>query len=1077
MLYLYQSNRLEDLAELLQAVKTRQPLRHLLASEEIIVQSQGMRRFLSRHLARETGIAANLKFSLPAGLAWRLMRDTLPDIPALNPFSPEVMRWRLLGLFSDRHFHHAPEFALSRAALGAYLQRGGNAAYQLAGQMADIFDQYLIYRADWLDAWQAGKTLGLGGDEAWQAELWRFLDNGSQTAPHRAALWQQFLGALDKAKLPERFFVFGIATLAPLYLELLQALSRHCDIHVFALNPSSEYWGNIIEPAQILKSGADIDLSQSGHPLLASLGKQGRDFFDALIEAGAQTELAVYSDAAASESLLHRLQHDIQTLSLPAAAETPSEPDGSIRIVSAHSPLRELQILKDHILRVLNEHPSWQPHDIAVLTPNIEPYSPYIEAVFGRQTGGGQALPYSVSDVKLSRRQPLLHALKQTLELLESRFETNKVLPLLENETVLRRFGLSRQDLPLLHETVTQLNIHWGMSDDMRGGKDTLFTWQQGLDRLVLGWMMPGNTGTLWQNISALPGNLNLLEPLSRFAAFIRTLATIRRNWQQEADVPEWTQRLRHLMAHLLQSESGDQHAVQQIEQALAQWQEEAALAGFRQALSQHTAIRHITRFLESRSEAGFLRSGITFCSMVPMRSLPFKMLCLIGLNDTDFPRNTRASGFDLIARHPRKGDRARRDDDRYLLLEALMSAREILYLSYQGRSIQNNDLLAPSALLPELIDTLSAMTGLPPEQLSEQMIENHPLQAFSPQYFVSGRHYTSSRSDYAEALNRPQKPVQPFFSRPLTEPETAGTVSQGRLIQFWRNPVRAWLQQSLNWREPYIDEAWDSAEPFTPEHSSRITAEYTAARRHNQDFNRTAERLAAESMLPAGELGKLWRNEFEAKAKSLDTALVQSPKLPAVPYTLTLGKHTLEGSLGKLYRHGLIDFQNEQPNAPRRIELMLEHLIFNAVRPDSTESFQSHWLLPGNPTILPEIPQEKAQSLLTLWLDYYVLGQTRPLPFFPKTNLAAAEAWLNPGKDDPADKAKKAAYTAYNGSKMSTGQREYTEVDLVFGSADEAPPEQQLFWALTEQMLVPTLSACPRLQENEGNKTETEAE
>jgi len=493
MLHLYQSNRLEDLAELLWKIQESSPLSDPLQEEEILVQSQGMRRFIEHALAKSGGIAANLRFSLPAGFNWWLMRELLPGIPELSPFNTEVMRWRLLELFFSDGLS-APEYSAARQALSAYLSGGSVAAYQLAGQLADIFDQYLVYRPDWIDAWQNGRLIGLGEDEIWQAELWRFLDDGRQIAPHRVALWHKLLDALSApgAKLPERLFVFGIATLAPMYLQLLQAVAQHSEVHIFALNPAAEYWGNIIEPAQMLQNPDDTDLSQTGHPLLASLGKQGRDFFNALTESELHTDLQVYADEPLSDGLLHRLQYDIQTLSLPDGT---AALDDSIRIVCAHSPLRELQILKEHLLQQFDRHPDLQPHDIAVLTPDIEPYVPFIEAVFGEQSG--RPLPYSVSDIKLSRRRPLLHALEQVLELFDSRFEADKVTALLDSEPVLTRFGLTREDLPLLHDTIASLNIHWGLDAEMRDGADPLFTWQQGLDRLALGWLLPDGGG-LW---------------------------------------------------------------------------------------------------------------------------------------------------------------------------------------------------------------------------------------------------------------------------------------------------------------------------------------------------------------------------------------------------------------------------------------------------------------------------------------------------------------------------------------------------------------------------------------------------
>ena len=723
-----------------------------------------------------------------------------------------------------------------------------------------------------------------------------------------------------------------------------------------------------------------------------------------------------------------------------------------------------MQILKDKLLRILHEHPDWQPHDIAVLTPNIEPYSPFIEAVFGQAQGGAQALPYSVSDVKLSRRQPLLYALEQTLDLLESRFEVDKVLPLLESGLVLRRFGLTADDLPLLHDTIAELNVHWGLDGTMRGAADNLFTWQQALERIVLGWMLPDDGSPLWQNVSAWYGDVNRLDVFGRFAAFIRTLSRLAAEWRKPAAAEEWTERCRDLVQSLFLPDADDQYALQQFEQALAKWQEETALAGFRGTLPQHTVIRHIRRFLGSESQAGFLRGGITFCSMVPMRSLPFKVICLLGLNDGDFPRNTKAAVFDLIAKHPQKGDRARRDDDRYLFLEAIISARDILYLSYVGRSIRNDDELAPSALVSELIDTIAAMTGRRSKELAEHWVEQHPLQPFSHRYFIADKisdDLFSTRQDYADALNRPREQARPFFSEALEENSPEPTVWQDDFIRFWKNPVKAWLQQTLGWREPYRDEAWESAEPFEPQRADKIAAAYLDARRHNQDFQETAVRLDAESLLPAGELGKLWQQNFQAAAKRIDGALLQSPKLPPFAYEIPFDGQTLQGSLSNLYQCGQVFYLDRKPNAPQRIALLLEHLIFCAVGlavgSSETETCQTHIVQPEETTIYPAIPSSQAQQMLQKWLTFFNLGQTRPLPFFAKTSLAAAEAY---GKKQSWEDALNKARTEYHGNKVSKGQKDYTEVALVFGNEDTEPVEGALFQRLVEELLIPLLDA-----------------
>ena len=456
------------------------------------------------------------------------------------------------------------------------------------------------------------------------------------------------------------------------------------------------------------------------------------------------------------------------------------------------------------------------------------------------------------------------------------------------------------------------------------------------------------------------------------------------------------------------------------------------------------------------------MRGGITFCSMVPMRSLPFKVICLLGLNDGDFPRNTKAAAFDLIARHPQKGDRARRDDDRYLFLEAIISAREVLYLSYLGRNISNDEPLAPSALLSELIDTLAAMSGQRSSEWAAKHVVQHPLQAFSPRYFSADSlsdGLISSRSDYAAALNQPQAQTAAFFSAPLNEAATDAVIEQENFLRFWRNPVRHWLQHTLSWHAPYADEAWDAAEPFDPPHSGRITEAYTQARRTHQDFGQTASRLSAESLLPEGELGHLWQQQFQAAAKSLDGELLTSPKLPPQPYRLSLGENTLEGSLGHLHRHGQIYFLNRTPSAPDMLAYLLQHLIFCAVHPHEHPECRTHLLLPGQSQTLADIPQAAARAQLAQWLAYFRLGQSRPLPFFAKTGLAVAEV-LSSNKADSLERAQQSARSEYHGSKKSTGQRDYIEVDLVFGRDSVEPIDTPLFWNLLEDLLVPLLQA-----------------
>ncbi|MBH5328195.1 exodeoxyribonuclease V subunit gamma [Eikenella sp. S3360] len=1066
MLHLYQSNRLEFLAETAVALMQASPPASAFAPEEIIVQSQGMRRYLNHYLAERSGIAANLNFSLPAALSWQLTRRFLPAAPRLNPFAPEVLRWRLLPLLDPAGGHAAT----LPPVLQGYLSSSPTAAYHLAGRLADVFDQYLVYRPQWLAQWERGRLNDLGSDEDWQAELWRILAAQSPAA-HRATQHRQLLAALRRDGLPQRYLVFGISTLAPLYLELLEALAEHTEVHLFAVNPSQQYWGDLPSPKHLAKR-PHPDAAEAGHPLLASLGKQGRDFFDHLAASSRPIEpIELYPAPPESPSLLQRLQTDIQLLRLPEKnpAAGSAQMDGSIVIQAAHSPLRELQILKDHLLRRLAEQPDLQPHHIAVLTPAIEDYLPFIHAVFGEAAPGSRALPYNIADVRLSRSQPLMLLAEQLIALMQSRFETERLLPLLDHEAVRRQWQISADEADFLRHSAAELNIRWGADAAMRaqyGGSGQAFTWRQGEERSVLGWLLPADRNELWQGIHPWSADL-AYQPAQ--AAWFRLLGKLRahqRLWQSPADIPGWAERFRALLDDTAGDSpaEADQAARQQIMQALAGWQDEAALAGYRAELPPDTACEHLRRFLAQSSEAGFLRGGITFCSMVPMRSLPFPTLCLLGLNDGKFPRQTKAPAFDLIARHPQPGDRSRRDDDRYLFLESLISARRELYLSYIGRDHLKDEAQAPSPLLSELVDTLAQMLGQSSADFAAAHIRQHPLQAFSARYFSGSPHsehsdfsgsLSSTRQDYAQALNHPPADPQPFIGNTPPAAEAGAIIPLGSFLNFWKNPVRYWLHHALQWQRPYAEAPADSAEPYAIADTEAVKQRYLDARRHNEDFAHTEALMQADSLLPAGRLGQLLQAPERSAAKQLDSALLSSPRLLDFPFQFAHRGMVLAGSLNHLYQHGQIFYRAKALNAPDTIELWLQHLVYCAVAPQPQST---HLLLPGSPNTLPPLPAAEAAELLGRWLDYHTLGQQQPLPFFPRTSLAAAEACtaadLAAGR--LPEKALDAARGKYRDNRDHPGQNQDSEVAQVFGRNDDEPIHSPLFANIVLELLAP---------------------
>lgn len=1073
MFYLYPGNRTENLAAVLAALCEKFPLKEAFAPEEILIAAPGIARYLDTALAQKLSVAANIRYSSIPVFFWRLIAQMLPELSRhsvyTNAYAPDVLRWHILRVLLH-DMHEKPGLAPVREALQSYCAAYDTAAYALAGELAALFDQYLVYRPDWIAAWEKGKTTQKKDDaERWQMLLWQEIAAKIHT-PHRIALLGDLLEKLQKnpqqadifaPKLPERVFLFAFSAMAPVYLQLFAALSQHTDVHLFVLNPAREYWGDILSAQQILRDKNENSLRMLGHPLLASLGKQGRDFFDMLNDtAGIEEKLDGRLFAENEEkTLLARLQNDLLNLRMPEKRDLRAR-DHSIMLQAAHNPLRELQILKDALLDFLRENPEKTPDDIAVLSPDIETYVPFIDTVFGKNAPDNCPLPYCIADTKISRNKPYLHAWRLLLEIFSSRFETGPVTALLDNDCVLRRFALSREDVPAIRETVQNLRVRWAENAAERekyGGQDDLFTWQQALDRMAAGLLLPEDTDE-WQGIFPHHSDIALLPVLAKFCLFVQTLAQQRALWQQNADIAQWAQRIREISAALLLPE--DSADSETFFAHIDAWQENCAAADFADTLTPAVAGAHLQGWLDSYSEAGFLRGGVTFCSMMPLRNLPFAVVALIGMNSNAFPRAPHKNPFDLVAKYPRKGDRSRRDDDRYLFLECLLSARHTLYLSYIGRDVRDNAELAPSELVHELCDTLAAMTG---RDFFREKRVMHPLQAFSPRYFQkdSGSLKPSYRADYAHAYGQKAAETAPFWqgTYPENPPEPAATQFVGidEFLAFWKDPVKGWLNRHLQWKDNFIAAAEEGREPFILDKNgeAEISEAYFDALRANpdDDLQQTGRHLTAQNLFPAAQLGELLREELRQNALAVDKSYFAAGFLPPQVFECTIGKFIFSGSLKDLTDDNRqILFFYKEPNSRQTVQVYLQHLIAGAVAPTPPAT---HIVTPRKNSILPAYTSRgEAHALLEKWLLWYAAGQNMPLPFFAGTSLAAAESLANP--KNSGDGFLKNAAGKWHSSNRHTGEADYETNKTVFGR-DEIPPfRQPLFRTLAEELLLP---------------------
>nr|WP_245822104.1 exodeoxyribonuclease V subunit gamma [Actinobacillus succinogenes] len=1034
--FIYHSNDLDVQAGILISL-LQQRSTDPFQSETILVQSPGMAQWLQLKIAEADGIAANLRFPMPASFIWQQYADNLPDVSEQSPFGKEAMTWHLMALLAILPLPRLNEYWRDHA-LGNQEKR-----YQLARQIADLFDQYLVYRPDWIDAWEKGDDRYIENqlryaladnpvllaqikqDIRWQGQLWRELvaavcrHTKDSPARHRVNLHLTYLNTLATGRpknLPPRIFVFGISALPKAYLETLQAISRHSQVHLFFNNPSKHYWGDLADPRFIrelslktyrehgsdreanwlsetekvrLKNGefersADDELLQIGHPLLATWGKLGRDFFYLLSDLNAR-EFTAYTPLEGAD-LLTQVKNRI--LNLVPDKQQPLQPpkaDRSVVLHACHSPMREVEVLHDYLLRQFQADETLTPKDIVVMVADIDRYTPYIQAVFGqyqrytedrigKKRPDERYIPFSISDGKLSENDVLLATYLSLLDLKNSQFSAEEVLAFLDVPAIREKFEIALSDLPQIRHWVARVEIRFGLDKNCDSAVKNYNAWQAGLERLLLGYAMRESQG-IWQDSLGFDDSDGLKgQVVGNLAAFLDRLAQWHTFLQQSHSIEKWQQNLTALLTDFFVADEQTVDIQQYIRDAVRSVTELLRSMDFQEDISAEVMAEVMTEKLnDNPNSLKFLVGKVSFCTLLPMRSIPFRVVCLLGMNENDYPRRRTPNSFDLMRYHRRKGDRSRRDDDRYLFLEALLAAQEQLYISYVGRSITDNQPRQPSVVVSQLQDYINDNLADNALRLTEKV---HPMTIFSPQNF-----YGNDRTFAKEWL--PSSPAMPSGENkqavlPLTEKLTRIELDQ--LVKFVRHPVKYFFENQLGVYFQNDDDLIPDTENFTLDGLDLYRIKDDFLTYSDEELCRYFERLSVKGILPRGNFGKVYeakvRSEMETFREKVRDYLLQTPQTQAIELDIDGVKIT--GNLTALYG----DSPDKRRIAWRVGNLSdgfgLENWVYHLAKCATGEVTSSLMITRDKSVTLAAIAAERATAQLGVYVRAYLCAMNR---------------------------------------------------------------------------------------------------
>lgn len=994
-LFLKVSNSLTKLAESLCSELQQQQL-GVFQPYVIVTQTEGMNNWLKLSLAENLGIAANYQFYKPSDLINQIYY-ILGGKGSGTTLSAENTSWLLFHLLNDEDFvGRYPEVS------GYYKHSGPDSNLKrmgLADKLADLFDQYQIYRPEMIMSWN--ESVALEGAADWQQYLWmkaRVLS--AMQLPDKTLVGAYILKTLRqgenidllRAYMPA-IHVFGLSITTGYHLTLFYEIARHVDFSFHILNPApAVYWFEDKSEKQLAwmkkKGFAEPEEVMIGNPLLTSWGRVIQNTFHLFFQNDEM--LNVYDEAEFEEpvpgTLLKKIQHDIfYNLVGDERNEIFQEDlnDGSVTISSCFTPAREVEVLYNYLVHLIDKRKEeLSPRDIVVMVSDIDAYSPYIKAVFGNVE---YKFPYTIADENFTSTDTISNALHSLFLINEDNFGAEEVLQLLDSSYIRKRFGIT--DLQLIRSAVAKANIRFGMDGDVVD--DTIYvSWKYGVQRLMYGVCMLGHEEygegeDGFYPLDSIEGSASY--EIIRFCHFIEVLMDSVRQRKQARSIAGWVQYTQGVLENLVwDPETGTE---EDFELLLAELNKYNLLTPMVDEVIRYDVFSY--KFLQTISgstRAGaFVQGGITFCSLIPMRSIPFKVVALLGLDFDKFPRKENPVSFNLLEKDKKRGDRNVKENDKHLFLETILSANKYFYISYIGQSARDNTALPPSALIDELIDYIESGT-VEKGSVKESLITHHPLHGFSQKYQAGDRRLFSYITQAGSAISLTGGGKQHAVSE-ISE------ISLRSVVSFFKNPIKGYYNDVLGIYYQVDKVLMDETELFELDKLQQWQLKQDLLRADDGDFAEFRKKLVKTGGLPLKSMAEISLGQLEKEVlpvRSLFKKCIGDACLRSVSLEISVDDVLLKGTLQQVYDDMLVYVSWSKHEMKYLIDAYIQYLFARAAGEELSLFFVS--AVKGQIYEAAPISQADAMERLVELMSLYKTGHSQILPFYPDFHIAPAE-------------------------------------------------------------------------------------
>ncbi len=1061
MIVPYISNDLNELFKRFVEVVDRDNLAPL-EPEIVVVQTDGIKKWLSLNFAQSKGICCNVEYLSPKKVIYNLLSQIGLNFNENYLYEKENLFWLILNIISKSDEDFGPLSKYIRDIDNSDIKNDEVKLAQIAAATSDLFDQYFTYRPQLIDNWEKGSKKYVNNEKSKIDEEWQFnLFSRIKEKIVEKTLPTQIYELLDKKLnnekqvLYKRINFFAISVLPPFYIFILNKFAPYLDIYLYLLNPSSDFWyEDISEKAEkkiALTTGKDVEEQYYSvkKGILTDFGKLGRDFFINLISGSNidinQNECFIYNECP--NDMLSIIKEDILLNKDTEEKIEVNDNDYSIEIHSCHSPMREVEVLYNRLLNIFENNKGKSPgdvnyispNDILIMTPDISEYAPYVEAVFSKQKKNEMYIPYSISDVNYMDESSFIKIFMDILKLVRGRYSASEIFNLIEFEGIRKKFKLSETDINLLRICINESGIRWGLDAAHREEEgleqSKIYSWEFGIERLLLSLIYEKDD--LYNNILTVKGiGTSSREAVYALVEFINIINELYSYSKDKHCINEWYRKLTELIGQIFEVNTENLKDFKSLIFMLENMSRSYKVYVIKNPPIS-VGIDFIIEYLkgnmkDKRQSYKFLDGNLNFCEMIPMRSIPFKVICIIGLNDDTFPRKRKPLSFDLIAQDPMRGDRNLRENDKYLFLETIISASQKLYLSYVGQDIITNDELPPSALITQFLYNIKRRFKFSDEniKIEDSLINKHPLFSFNEKYFMkngSDMFINYSEDDFI-AVKSKKEGYANIESRIKEKIEVDNDLDDkiiniNDLMSFFGNPIEYFFRRTLGINLDDRELSVEDKEPFNlgiDEYNIKSSIIENFFNEENSEIaghNIKSYIFKYTGLLPPGGIGSAKIKELISDGQKFFVLLKQnldtkSRKIYEVAFDLN--DYRIEGVLKyfhRLHNNGgintsLVDVEDMnlvyyRPTGCKtkdKIYTWVKHVIFNyfeiinGKKPSNTYFFGLEKQKNKDEFIIDKLifkPNDENQikEQLNFIISTYLRGIKEPLHFYPEVS------------------------------------------------------------------------------------------